>query len=176
MSEPTGIAAGIADEQLDYQFLLLAHMVCADQQIHSEEVKALHELATQARIGENTLAEMDKILAQEENHLSVDELAKQVPQGGMQTQTMRQILAIAYVDGYFTPLEREMVDRIGQIWYWSSRDIQNLLEEAQGFQPQRSNDDSPAELSFAARLLKNEKKSPLSRAIINLAAQVAPET
>jgi hypothetical protein len=45
-------------------------MVCADQQIHSEESKALRELADQARIGQRTLDEMEKILAQDE-HLSL---------------------------------------------------------------------------------------------------------
>lgn len=37
---------------IDYCFLLLTHIVCADGQIHSEESKALLELSEQARIGQ----------------------------------------------------------------------------------------------------------------------------
>ncbi|MEG4215325.1 hypothetical protein QUA27_09170 [Microcoleus sp. Pol14C6] len=62
-------------EHLDYPFLLVTHMVCADQQIHSEESKALRELATQIGASPRTLAEMEKILAQDENQLSVEDLA-----------------------------------------------------------------------------------------------------
>ena len=38
----------VASEQLDYGFLLLTHIVCADQQIHSEESKYLRELGDRA--------------------------------------------------------------------------------------------------------------------------------
>ncbi len=43
---------------LDYRFLLLTHIVCADQQIHSEESKALREFSRQATIGQSTLLEI----------------------------------------------------------------------------------------------------------------------
>ncbi|MBD2384673.1 hypothetical protein [Cylindrospermum sp. FACHB-282] len=56
-------------EQLNYSFLLLTHIVCADQQIHNDEVKALQEKAKHLQIGERTTEEMKKILAQEENQL-----------------------------------------------------------------------------------------------------------
>lgn len=60
-----------AVEQIDYPFLLVTHMVCADQQIHSQQSKALHELASQIRVGKRTLEEMEKILAQDEHQMSV---------------------------------------------------------------------------------------------------------
>lgn len=169
----------IANEQLNYQFLLLTYIVCADQQIHSEEAKALRELAQVASINECTLQEMEKILAQEPNHLSFEAIADQIPHG-KQTETMRQVLAIAHIDGYFAPLERKLVNEICQLWHWKPQEIDKLLEEAEKFQPRHlfngKSNDEPTELSFAARLLKNEKKSPLSRAIIGFAAQIAPDT
>lgn len=224
-----------ANESLNYQFLLLTHVVCADGQIHSEETKALRELAQVAEINDLTLLEMDKILAQEENHLSVEAIANNIPHG-LQTETMRQVLAIAYIDGYFSPLEQELISKICEYWNWSSHseELESLLEEAEGFKPQaiktkdqnisrpnnqkkqpiftriitwlinkiiqfwqwlkkifgfksatikdhlpRKNQNSQQldqELSFAARLLQNEQRSPLSRAIINLAVKVSPET
>lgn len=80
-------------------------MVCADGQIHNEEAKALRELAQNMNIGTHTIKEMEKILSQDENFVSVENVARQIQQGE-QSEAMRQIIAIAYIDGYFAPLER----------------------------------------------------------------------
>ncbi|MCU0536612.1 MAG: 50S ribosome-binding GTPase [Hydrococcus sp. Prado102] len=169
-------STAIAQEQLKYSYLLLTHLVCADRQIHSEEAKALRELAQEANIEQNTLVEMEKILSYEENHLVLEDVAANVPLE-QQSETMRQVLAIAYTDGFFAPLEREVVNKIAQIWRWSPREIDKILEEAEGFKPKLSNNNEAQEqLSFAARLLKNEYRSSLSRAVIHLAKQLAPET
>lgn len=166
-----------ADESLNYQFLLLTHVVCADGQIHSEETKALRELAQVAEIKDLTLLEMEKILAQEENHLSVDAIANKIPHG-LQTETMGQVLAIAHIDGYYAPLERKLVNKICEVWHWKPQEVQKLLEKAEKFKPRFSfkKEDDQRELSFTAKLLKNEQKSPLSRAIIGFASKIAPDT
>jgi uncharacterized tellurite resistance protein B-like protein/GTP-binding protein EngB required for normal cell division len=169
-------STAIAQEQLDYSYLLLTHLVCADRQIHSEEANALRELAEEANIQQSTLAEMEKILSYEDNHLILEDVATNVPLE-QQSETMRQVLAIAYTDGFFAPLEREFVNKIAQIWKRSPKEIDKILEEAEGFRPKLSNNNEAQEqLSFAARLLKNEYKSPLSRAVIHLAKKLAPET
>lgn len=161
---------------LDYRFLLLTHIVCADQQIHSEESKALHELATNAKVGQTTLEEMEKILAQDEHHLSLEEIARKVPPG-QQSEAMRQILAIAYVDGYFSPLEREIVQQIAQNWNWSGREVTQLLEEAEGFagnQFKSRDRQDTQQLSFGARLLRGAN-TLLSRELVNHLTQFTPE-
>ena len=163
------------DKSLNYPFLLLTHVICADGQIHSEETKALQELAQVAEINDLTLLEMDKILAQEENHLSVEAIANRIPQG-LQTETMRQVLAIAHIDGYFAPLERKLVNKICEVWHWKPQDVEKLLEKAENFKPNKKTEEDQRELSFTAKLLKNEQKSPLSRAIIGFAAKISPET
>lgn len=165
----------IASEQLDYPFLLVTHMVCADQQIHSEESKALRELADQVRIGQRTLDEVEKILAQDEQHLSMEDVARRVPPG-QQSEAMRQILALAYIDGFFSPLEREMIEQVARQWQWPAGEIQRLIEEAEGFTANRSvnNDNKPAELSVGARLLKGAE-SILSRSLVTRLADIAPE-
>lgn len=166
----------VASEQLDYGFLLLTHIVCADGQIHSEESKYLRKLGDLANISQLTKDEMNKILAQEDHHLTVDSITKQIPVG-QQSEVMRQILAIAYADGYFAPLERDMVDRIADFWNWSATEIDRIIIEAErSSNNNRSNGSDRTELSFAARLLKNEKKSPISRALIGMATKFAPET
>ena len=71
-------APHIASEQLNYGFLLLVHLICADKQIHSEEIKYLNELGDRANIWQHTLDEMGKILAHNSQHLTLDCIAKQV--------------------------------------------------------------------------------------------------
>lgn len=164
-----------ANEQLDYPFLLVTHIVCADQQIHSEESKALHELANQIRVGQRTLDEMEKILAQDEHQTSLEDVARRVPPG-QQSEAMRQILALAYIDGFFSPLEREMVEQVALIWKWPAGEIQRLIEEAEGFTATRStgDDNHQPELSVGARLLMGTE-SILSRSLMNKLAEIAPQ-
>lgn len=164
-----------ADEQLDYSFLLVTHMVCADQQIHSEEAKALHELAQQTRVGQRTIEEMEKILAQDEQLRSIEDVAHRVP-SGQQSEAMRQILALAYIDGFFSPLEREMVEQVARIWNWPVEAIEQLIKQVEGFSANRhisDNNDQP-ELSVGARLLMGAE-SILSRSLVNKLAEIAPE-
>ncbi|MBD1934356.1 MULTISPECIES: GTPase [Cyanophyceae] len=164
-----------ADQEIDYSFLLVTHMVCADQQIHSKEAKALHELASQSRMGQRTIEEMEKILAQDEHLLAIEDVARRVSPS-KQNEAMRQILALAYIDGFFSPLEREMIEQVGQIWNWSAKTIQRLIEEAQGFTANHSisHDNDKPELSVGARLLKGAE-SILSRSLVSKLAEIAPE-
>jgi small GTP-binding protein len=153
------------------------HTVCADRRIHSKESKALRELSTQPTIGQSTLVEMEKILTQDDNYLSLQDVARRVPPG-QQNEVMRQILEIAYVDGFFAPLEREMIDRVAHIWNWSTGEIDRLIQEVQEstIQNSISNVDEQSNLSSEARLLNNYKKSGLPDAFINIVKNLAPDT
>jgi uncharacterized tellurite resistance protein B-like protein len=122
---------------LDYAFLLLTHIICADQQIHSQESRALRGLADQVKVNEATLQEMEKILEQDDAQISFEAVVQKISIG-QQSEVLRQVMAIAYIDGYFSLLEREMVDRIAQLWGISQREIERLLEEAQGFRDWQS--------------------------------------
>ena len=164
-------------EQLDYGFLLLVHLIRADKQIHSEEIKYLNEIGDRAKVSQQTKEEMDKILAQNSQHLTIDCIAKQISLGE-QSEVMRQILAIAYIDGYFAPSERAVIDRLASFWNWSSTEIDRIIAEAEN-KDDRSNKNSASDrpkLSLAAKLLQHEQKSALSRAVIDLASKVSPET
>lgn len=159
-------------EHLDYPFLLVTHMVCADQQIHSEESKALRELATQIGASQRTLAEMEKILAQEESQLSVEDLAPKVSPGE-QSEAMSQMLAIAYVDGFCSALEREMAEQVARIWNWPAGEVQQQLAEAGAFTDTRfiGEHNQQQKLSMGARLLKRGD-SILSRALVDNVAKL----
>ncbi|MEH2116528.1 GTPase [Nostoc sp.] len=148
--------------------------MCADEQIHSEEAKALRELAQKTNLGTDTIKEMEKILSQDENFVSVENVARKIQQSE-QSEAMRQMIAIAYIDGYFSPLEREMVKHIAKIWNWSNSKIKTLLEETEKFNTVKfaSHNKDKSEFSVGARLLKGID-SVLSRALVDL-AKVAPE-
>jgi GTP-binding protein EngB required for normal cell division len=105
----------------------------------------------------------------------VEDVARRVPPG-QQSEAMRQILALAYIDGFFAPLEREMVEQVAQIWNWSAGEIQRLIEEAEGFTANRSvnHDNEQTELSVGARLLRGAE-SILSRSLVTKLAEIAPE-
>ncbi|HEY9771098.1 MAG TPA: GTPase [Coleofasciculaceae cyanobacterium] len=111
----------LVSEQLDYGFLLLTHLICADKQIHSEEIKYLNELSDRAN-SQQTKDEMDKIFAQDPNHLTVDKIINFISTS-QQSELIRQILAMAHVDGDFAFLEKELIHKIGKIWNWSEEEI-----------------------------------------------------
>ncbi len=163
------------NEELNYQFLLLTHLVCADQQIHSEELKALHGLADQIKVRQSTIEEMEKILAQDETHLSIEDLAYRVLPA-QRSETMQQIVSLARADGFFAPLERKMVEQVARIWNWSGAEIEQILERAEGFNDTRPSDENkdPEKLSFAARLLKGAN-SLLSRELLDRIPDIAPK-
>jgi uncharacterized tellurite resistance protein B-like protein/GTP-binding protein EngB required for normal cell division len=159
---------------LDYGFLLLTHIICADHQIHSRESRALRELANQVGINEATLQEMEKVLGQDSSCISLEDAIHKVPVG-QRSETLQQVMAIAYVDGYFSPLERQVVNQIAQNWGIYEYEIAQMLEEAQGFgQWQESTDEADEQLSVGARLLKGTE-SILSRSLITKLAELAPE-
>lgn len=164
-------------EAIDYRFLLLAHIICADQQIHNQESRALRDLAEQAHVDESTLQEMEKILSQDDAYITLQDTAQNVPVG-QRSEVLRQILAIAYIDGYFSPLEREVVNQVAQLWSIYEYEIEQMLEDAQGFSRWRNNvdavDEEKSELSVGAKLLKGAE-SVLSRSLIAKLAELAPE-
>jgi len=159
-------------EHLDYPFLLVTHMVCADQQIHSEESKALRELAMQISASQRTLAEMEKILAQDENHLCVEDLARKVSPGE-QSEAMSQMLAIAYVDGFCSALERQMAEQVARIWNWPTGELQRQLAEVGAFSDTRfiGEHHQQQKLSIGVRLLQGAD-SLLSRALVDNVAKL----
>lgn len=165
-------------DSLNYPFLLLTHVVCADGQIHSEEARTLHHLAAQINLDPATQAEMDKILDLELDALSVQTVASRISVD-KQKETMHQMLAIAHVDGYYAPLEKNLVDQVCKIWGMDPRKVEVIRKAASAKKLRRpfQRDRTPEQqLSIAARLLKNEQKSLLSRAILGMATQLAPET
>lgn len=162
---------------LDHDFLLLTHIICADQQIHSQESQALRDLAQHLNVSESTLLEMEKILGQDDALVTLEECAHKIPVEE-RNEVLRQILAIAYIDGYFSPLERKVVDQISELWGFHNSEIEQMLEYAQGFNRYHTNTDPNDEeiddLSVGARLLKGAE-SVLSKSLVTRLVEIAPD-
>lgn len=159
---------------LDYGFLLLAHIICADGQIHNQELKALKDLGKQAKIDESTFDEVEKILGQDETQITLEKCAQKISIG-QRSEVFKQVLAISYIDGYFSPLEREIVNNIAQMWGISEYEIEQMLEYAQGFsQGQTTATTEKSELSVGAMLLKGAG-SLLSKSLVMKLTELAPE-
>lgn len=163
-----------ANETLDYPFLLVTHMICADQQIYSEESKALHELADKAKIGQRTIEEMEKILSKDEHHISMEYVAGRVSPS-QQNEAMRQISKLAYgIYGFFSPLECERVERLADACNCSIAEILQLITEAGGFNKNSYTIDSndKKKLSLGARLLRGADLV-LPRSRVNKVTEIA---
>jgi hypothetical protein len=111
------------DKNLDYCFLLVTHMVCADQQIHNKELKYLNVLEEKTKIGQRTKEEKEKIFTQDENLMSVDVIAQRIL-SKHRCWVMREILLMAYIDGFYSSSEHKIVEQVGQIWGWSVEKMQ----------------------------------------------------
>ncbi|MEB3827639.1 GTPase [Phormidium sp. CCY1219] len=165
-----------AKQSLDYRFLLLAHMVCGDGQLHKKEEQMLEELAAQIRVGKGTLAEMEKILTQDQGQMSVELVAHRVTRD-LQYEAMQQMLAVACVDGSCSPSERQMAKQVAQIWNWPDGEMKKLLEQAEDIHLLNQSDIKEGEkdkLSFGARLLAGAD-SLISRSLVDKLGQIAPD-
>lgn len=97
-----------------YGFLLIVHLICADQQIHSQEIKYLNTLSDRPNVSQQTKDEMNKILTQDKDHLSLANVAQLIPIDD-RLEIMQQILEVAYADGYFAPSEKEMLESLASL-------------------------------------------------------------
>jgi uncharacterized tellurite resistance protein B-like protein len=92
-------------DEPNYPFLLLTYLICADEQIHIEELRNLRVLAAKLEIDDRALEEMEKILSQAENQLAVDDIIPSVPKQDRE-RTLRLLVTMSYVDGTCDRLER----------------------------------------------------------------------
>lgn len=148
-------------------------MVCADQQIRSEELKALQQLATQNLVGNKTIVEMEKILAQDENQLSIEEIAQNIP-ASQQNDAMWQILTMAHLDGFCSALERQMAQQVAKYWSWPDGEVEQQIELVGAFADTRLIEAAPdgQQLSLEARLLQ-KADALLPPTFIEMLAQVS---
>lgn len=159
-----------------YNLLLIAHVICADRQIHSEEVRYLNALSEKNGADATTIELVDKIFAQDENCPSVEDVAKNISLETRQ-EVFSQVLEVAHVDGNFSPLEKNIIDKIAEIWNLSESNVQIAIAQADNnyrkSQSQKSIQDEHIELSLSAKVLKGAE-SVFSRGLVKKLAEAAP--
>jgi uncharacterized tellurite resistance protein B-like protein len=160
--------------QIDYGLLLLAHLVCADDQIHVEEEKMLQTLAKELEASQGTQIALDAILSQAPEAPTVYELSQCIPPG-QQTETLKQLFAMACIDGYISPLEKNFIRQVATLWKISDGDVEHLRIEAErSLSSQDKANKTQDDLSIGAYFLK-ETETVLSRALVKKITQIAPE-
>ncbi len=161
---------------MHYDLLLITHVICADRQIHSEEVRYLNALSKKNGADATTIELVDKIFAQDENCLSVEDVAKNISLETRQ-EVFLQVLEVAHVDGNFSPLEKNIIDKIAEIWNLSESNVQIAIAQADSnyrkSQSQKSIQDEHVELSLSAKVLKGAE-SVFSRGLVKKLGEAAP--
>jgi uncharacterized tellurite resistance protein B-like protein len=161
---------------MNYGLLLLAHIICADQQLHSEEIRYLDELIKGTGADKATIEAIENIFSQSENHPSLEECAKSVTREDRQ-HLLQPILEVTYADGYLAPLEKIAIDQIIEIWKFPKTKVDQAIANAeQYYRTHRKNnlsDNEKADLSISAKVVK-VTQTVFSRGLVKKIAEVAP--
>ena len=161
---------------MNYGLLLLAHIICADQQLHSEEIRYLDELIKGTGADKATIEAIENIFSQSENHPSLEECAKSVAREDRQ-HLLQPILGVTYADGYLAPLEKIAIDQIIEIWKFPKTKVDQAIANAeQYYRTHRKNnlsDNEKADLSISAKVVK-VTQTVFSRGLVKKIAEVAP--
>jgi len=165
-------------DELDHNLLLIAHLVCADGQIHIQEAKALQSLSKEVGSNQSTQTALDSILGKLPEAPTIHELAKNIAPG-QQTEALQQLLAMACIDGYLAPVEKAFINSVAKFWNIAGEDVERLrliAQQAQRSKSRMGGNETSAEddLSKGAQILKGTE-SVLSRALIERLADVTPK-
>ena len=121
-----------ASDEPDYSLLLMAHLVCADEQIHIQEARSLQSLLERTNAGKATKDALEAILSKASEAPSIHSLVDEIPPG-KQTETLKQLFAMACVDGYLAPMEESFIQNVAGIWDISEEEVNRLRLSAQGY-------------------------------------------
>lgn len=119
---------------LNYPYLLAVHTLCVDGQLHQNELQFLQSLAKNIGVDSATTAAAELILAQADNHLSLDSVLQQITPDQRPRALSLAALA-AQFDGALDRTEQNLLERLRRQWNISDdlfSSIQDLaLREAQ---------------------------------------------
>jgi uncharacterized tellurite resistance protein B-like protein len=165
----------VESNALDHGLLLIAHLVCADEQIHIQEASALQSLSQELGSSKTTQKALEAILSKSPEAPNIFALASKVLPGE-QIEILKQLLALACIDDYLAPVEKLFINRIAQIWNISEDEVNRLqLKARQRRRSQASSEIDQDDLSMGAQILKGAE-SLLSRALMRRLADIAPRS
>lgn len=100
---------------LNYPYLLAVHVLCVDGQLHQNELQLLQSLAKSIDIDSTTTEAAELILAQTNNHLSLDSVLQQITPDQHQRALSLAALA-AQFDGTLDRTEKDLLERLKRNW------------------------------------------------------------
>jgi tRNA U34 5-carboxymethylaminomethyl modifying GTPase MnmE/TrmE len=117
-------------EVIDYAFLIYVYMICADEQEHIYETRALDLLMKEEGVNAKTKEEAGKIISQEEDRIPVQEVIDSIPEESY-LQCIKNLAAFSYVDGYCDPLERDLLDEVAKKWGFTQKELNVFCAEGE---------------------------------------------
>lgn len=103
-------------ENLNYPYLLAVHILCVDGQLHQNELRFLQSLAQNVDIDTATEAAAELILAQADNHLSLELVLQKITPDQRHLALSLASLA-AHFDGALDRNEQKLLERLRQQWH-----------------------------------------------------------
>lgn len=145
----------------EYALPLLAHMACADRQLHYAEIDKIFDLMDAVASSPSVRQYVCRILQEEREEAEINYDILAVPESQREV-TLGLLLAIACIDGACTNPELRFLDRVAELWEVSPESLKRLheLAEEEISPPIESvcEDDSDSEeLSFTARAVRITK-------------------
>lgn len=116
---------------LDYPYLLAAHTLCIDGQLHLNELLLLQLLAQNVGVDAATEAAAELILAQGDAHLSLEAILQQIVPS-QRARALSLVALVSYFDGVVDRTEQSLMERLKQQWLISDdlySQIQNLAQK-----------------------------------------------
>lgn len=103
------------DNNLNYPYLLAVHTLCVDGQLHQNELQFLQSLAQNIGVDPTTEAAAELILAQDNNHLSLESVLQQITPDQRPRALSLAALA-AQFDGALDRTEQKLLERLRLQW------------------------------------------------------------
>lgn len=103
------------DNNLNYPYLLAVHTLCVDGQLHQNELQFLQSLARNIGIDPATEAAAELILAQANNHLSLESVLQQITPDQRPRALSLAALA-AQFDGALDRTEQKLLEQLRLQW------------------------------------------------------------
>lgn len=159
-------------ESFDAVLLLLAHLICADQQIHLKEDQSLRAFLEATEIDEGVRSQIAGIFGQDPAALeqTPTQLALRIPKP-QRLEVFQQLLLVAHADGYFAPEEQHWVEQLAIDWGLSKQAASFMAEAEEMVTEQAQGSSSRPGLSEALR----EQLSAGARSLL-LQLKTQPET
>jgi GTPase SAR1 family protein len=153
---------------LNYPYLLAAHTVCVNGQLHQNELKLLQWLAKKLDVDAKTETAAKFILAQADEHLDLENILNCITPE-QQPIALSMAMLASYFDGVLDRTEQRLLERIKQQWLVSD-DLYTQIQELAQKEAQRLIADlktaARSEISSGAKVL-NSLEAVLGQGVVD---------